>query len=93
MELLAASCQQASARNLDSLAGLCFELAAEARWDEAPGRRAALEFELLKRPPARWTGPDKGEAVGGEGPQPVCLPYRFEPTDAHGGPPTRGALG
>ncbi|ADO68037.1 Bacterial regulatory protein GntR [Stigmatella aurantiaca DW4/3-1] len=49
VELLAACCQQASARDLDSLAGLCFELAEEARWGEHPGRWAELEFALLRQ--------------------------------------------
>ncbi|ADO74805.1 Transcriptional regulator, GntR family protein [Stigmatella aurantiaca DW4/3-1] len=49
VELLAASCQQASARDLATLAGLCFELAEAARWDDNPGRWAELEFELLRQ--------------------------------------------
>ncbi|EAU66842.1 transcriptional regulator, GntR family protein [Stigmatella aurantiaca DW4/3-1] len=49
VELLAACCQQASARDLDTLAGLCFELAEAARWDDNPGRWAELEFELLRQ--------------------------------------------
>ncbi|EAU67159.1 hypothetical protein [Stigmatella aurantiaca] len=49
VELLAASCQQASARDLDTLAGLCFELAEEARWDDNPSRWAELEFALLRQ--------------------------------------------
>ncbi|EAU68352.1 FadR/GntR family transcriptional regulator [Stigmatella aurantiaca] len=49
VELLAACCQQASARDLDTLAGLCFELAEEARWGENPGRWAELEFALLRQ--------------------------------------------
>ncbi|ADO73303.1 Transcriptional regulator, GntR family protein [Stigmatella aurantiaca DW4/3-1] len=49
VELLAACCQQASARDLDTLAGLCFELAEEARWGEHPGRWAELEFALLRQ--------------------------------------------
>ncbi|EAU67195.1 FadR/GntR family transcriptional regulator [Stigmatella aurantiaca] len=49
VELLAACCQQASARDLDTLAGLCFELAEEARWDDNPGRWAELEFALLRQ--------------------------------------------
>ncbi|ADO69311.1 uncharacterized protein STAUR_1507 [Stigmatella aurantiaca DW4/3-1] len=48
-ELLAASCQQASARDLDTLAGLCFELAEAARWDDTPGRWAQWEFERLRQ--------------------------------------------
>ncbi|WP_157601439.1 FadR/GntR family transcriptional regulator, partial [Stigmatella aurantiaca] len=49
VELLAACCQQASARDLDTLAGLCFELAEEARWGEHPERWAELEFALLRQ--------------------------------------------
>ncbi|ADO69657.1 regulatory protein, GntR domain protein [Stigmatella aurantiaca DW4/3-1] len=49
VELLAACCQQASARDLDTLAGLCFELAEEARWGDNPGRWAELEFALLRQ--------------------------------------------
>ncbi|ADO74641.1 FadR/GntR family transcriptional regulator [Stigmatella aurantiaca] len=49
VELLAACCQQASARDLDTLGGLCFELAEEARWGENPGRWAELEFALLRQ--------------------------------------------
>ncbi|ADO72695.1 Transcriptional regulator, GntR family protein [Stigmatella aurantiaca DW4/3-1] len=50
VELLGASCQQASARDLDTLAGLCFELAEAARWrDDTPSRWAELEFELLRQ--------------------------------------------
>ncbi|WP_037584939.1 FadR/GntR family transcriptional regulator, partial [Stigmatella aurantiaca] len=49
VELLAACCQQASARDLDTLGGLCFELAEEARWGDNPGRWAELEFALLRQ--------------------------------------------
>ncbi|EAU66258.1 transcriptional regulator, GntR family protein [Stigmatella aurantiaca DW4/3-1] len=49
VELLAACCQQASARDLDTRAGLCFELAEAARWDDNPGRWAQWEFELLRQ--------------------------------------------
>nr|WP_232293545.1 GntR family transcriptional regulator [Stigmatella aurantiaca] len=49
VELLAACCQQASARDLDTLAGLCFELAEEARWGDNPGRWVELEFALLRQ--------------------------------------------
>ncbi|ADO75996.1 Transcriptional regulator, GntR family protein [Stigmatella aurantiaca DW4/3-1] len=49
VELLAACCQQACARDLDTLAGLCFELAEATRWGEHPDRWAELEFELLRQ--------------------------------------------
>jgi DNA-binding FadR family transcriptional regulator len=48
VELLVACCEQASARDLSKLEELCFSLMDSARWEPAPGRWVALEFDLLR---------------------------------------------